>query len=175
MNFEPLRFALRTTRLAAVAQSEARKIAAIQEWRWRRLLRHAAIHSPFYHRRLRGLDLDHCRPSEVPVLTKAEMMQHFDEIVTDHRIRLTDVNQFMTDPDNIGRFYLGRYAVCHTSGSQGRPAVVVQERANAILSTEAQIARGQGAQLGSFPRIIWYRLRHPGRLAVVTQRPGFYP
>jgi phenylacetate-coenzyme A ligase PaaK-like adenylate-forming protein len=175
MHLELLRFAFRTFRLVSLLRWGAGRIAAVQGARWRRLLGNAATHSAFYRHRLRGLDLDRCRPADVPVLTKAEMMEHFDEIVTDRRLRLADVREFMADPANVGRFYLGRYAVSHTSGSQGRPAVVVQARTNALLATEAQIARGHPARSGFFPAIVWHRLRHPGRLAVVTQRPGFYP
>jgi phenylacetate-coenzyme A ligase PaaK-like adenylate-forming protein len=174
MNIDVLTFALRAYRLAALPRYGARKIAAVQRERWRRLLHHAASHSPYYQSRLRGLDLDRCRPAEVPVLTKAEMMEHFDAIVTDRRIRLASVRQFLADPGNVGRLYLGQYAVCHTSGSEGRPAVVVQEGPNCLLPTLAQIARGH-EHLGPFPWLVWHRLRHPGRLAVVTQRPGFYP
>jgi phenylacetate-coenzyme A ligase PaaK-like adenylate-forming protein len=175
MNIDLVRFVLRTYRLTTLPRCGAEKIAAVQKSRWRRLLRHAAAHSPFYRGRLRGLDLDRCRPAEVPVLSKTEMMEHFDEIVTDRRIRLARVEKFIADPGNVGRFYLGRYAVCHTSGSQGRPAVVVQEGPDSLLPTQAQIARGHEALSGWFPWVVWHRLRHPGRLAVVTQRPGFYP
>jgi phenylacetate-coenzyme A ligase PaaK-like adenylate-forming protein len=170
-----LRFALRTRQLAVLPRQGAEKIASIQEARWRKLLRYAAVDSPFHCGRLRGLDLERCPPGDVPVLTKAEMMDHFDEVVTDRRIRLDSIEQFISDPNNVGRFYLGRYAVCHTSGSLGRPAVVVQEGADAVLANEAQMARGQIRKSGSFLWLVWHRLRDPGRLAVVTQRPGFYP
>jgi phenylacetate-coenzyme A ligase PaaK-like adenylate-forming protein len=170
-----LRFGLRTRQLAALPRYSPGRIAALQEARWQRLLRHAAVHSPFYRHRLRGLDPGRCRPADVPVLTKAEMMDHFDDLVTDRRIRLAAVEGFLADPGNLGRFYLGRYAVAHTSGSQGRPAVVVQEGPDILLGAQAQMARGQVRLPGSLPWLVWHRLRHPGRLAVVTQKPGFYP
>jgi hypothetical protein len=75
----------------------------------------------------------------------------------------------------VGRLFLGRYAVCHTSGSQGRPVVVVQEGHNRLLPAQAQMARGHEPLPGPAFRRAWYRLGHPGRLAVVTRRPGFYP
>src|SRR5262249_5715413 len=83
--------------------------------------------------------------------------------------------EFMANPGNLGRFYLNRYAVCHTSGSQGQPAVVVQEGPDILLSVQAQIARGQVIPGGP---LVWQALRHlvrPSRLAVITQKPGFYP
>src|SRR5438045_9676123 len=81
----------------------------------------------------------------------------------------------MTDPGNHGRLYLCRYAVCHTSGSQGQPALVVQEGLDILQGVMTQIARG-----GAIPDVpyLWHvlqRLARPARLAVVTQSPGFYP
>ncbi len=173
--FELPRFLFRVSRLRSLGRRTAEQVRAVQEARWRRLLRHAAAHSPFYRERLAGLDLDRCRPADVPPLTKAELMARFDEIVTDRRVRRADVERFMADPANLGRFYLGRYAVCHTSGSQGQPAVVVQEGPDVLLGVEAQTARGQ--IVPDVPLLLHAagRLVRPARLAVVTQQPGFYP
>jgi phenylacetate-coenzyme A ligase PaaK-like adenylate-forming protein len=148
-------------------------IRSVQQTRWRQLLRHAFDNSPFHRQRLRGLDLRAIEPADVPPLTKAEMMAHFDEFVTDRRIRLTEVRRFMEDPGNFGKAYLGRYAVCHTSGSEGQSAVVVQEMPALLLGLTAQAVRGQVA-----PRTVGEFLApvvRPARLAIVTQKAGFYP
>lgn len=173
--FDALRFAVRVWRLQSMPRRGPDAVRALQERRWREMVRYAAEHSPFYRERLRGLDLDRCSPADLPPLTKSEMMANFDRIVTDSRVCKADVERFMADPANLGRRYLGRYAVCHTSGSQGQPAVVVQRADDILLSVEAQTARG-----GALPDVpFWWhvleRLVRPGRLAVVTQSPGFYP
>ena len=62
------------------------RIRAHQDERLRGLLHHAAGHSPFHAERLAGLDLDAVTPddlSAVPVMTKADLMEHFDDVVTD--------------------------------------------------------------------------------------------
>ncbi len=91
---------------------------------------YAYAHSPFYQRFHRGLT---DRPlQELPVLTKAMLMEHFDELVTDRAIRLEDVRQYMADPGGQERF-LNRYRVMATSGSTGQPGVFLAsqaERAN---------------------------------------------
>lgn len=91
---------------------------------------YAYAHSPFYQRFHRGLTE---RPlHELPVLTKAMLMEHFDELVTDRTIRLEDVRQYMADPGGQERF-LNRYRVMATSGSTGQPGVFLAsqaERAN---------------------------------------------
>jgi hypothetical protein len=49
--------------------------------------------SPFYRRFHRRLDR---RPlEELPILTKALMMEHFDELVTDRTVRLADADAFL--------------------------------------------------------------------------------
>ena len=72
--------------------------------------------SPFYQQFHRGL-LD--RPlEELPVLTKPELMEHFDDVVTDRRVRLRDVEAHLATVAGDARF-LDRYRVVATSGSTG--------------------------------------------------------
>jgi len=91
---------------------------------------YAYAHSPFYRRFHQGLT---DRPlHELPVLTKATLMEHFDELVTDRTIHLEDVRQYMAHPGGQERF-LNRYRVMATSGSTGHPGVFLAsqaERAN---------------------------------------------
>ena len=49
--------------------------------------------SPFYRRWYRGLDA--APLAELPVLTKAIMMDHFDEIVTVPRLRLAELQRYL--------------------------------------------------------------------------------
>src|SRR5437763_707990 len=109
---------------------------------FRRLLHHAAAHSPYYRRRLAGLDLDRCTVGDLPVLTKPELMEHFDEIVTDPRLKREEVAAFVHDESNLGKYYLGRYVVSHTSGSQGQPALLVQDQDQPLHLFAMQVARG---------------------------------
>jgi hypothetical protein len=91
---------------------------------------YAYAHSPFYQRFHRGL-ID--RPlHELPVLTKAMLMEHFDELITDRTVRLENVRHYMADSGGQERF-LNRYRVMATSGSTGQPGVFLAnqaERAN---------------------------------------------
>jgi phenylacetate-CoA ligase len=101
---------------------QARALQACREY--------AYAHSPFYQRCHRGLT---DRPlHELPVLTKAMLMEHFDELITDRAIRLEDVRRYMANPGGQER-YLNRYRVMATSGSTGQPGVFLasqEERAN---------------------------------------------
>ena len=59
---------------------------------------------------------------QLPVVTKAEMMNHFDDWVTDPAITKHDAEAFIANPSLIGHDYLDRYVICTTSGSTGIPA-----------------------------------------------------
>lgn len=56
---------------------------------------------------------------ELPVLTKAMLMEHFDEMVTDRSIHLEAVRAFAGGHVD-GRLFLNRYWVTATSGSSGQ-------------------------------------------------------
>src|SRR6185312_8282839 len=74
--------------------------------------------------------------------------------------------------ENVGVLYNEKYAVCHTSGSQGQPALIVQD-ADAILTTFAtQFARGVKIERRFLPHL--QKLIKPARMAIITQKPGFY-
>jgi phenylacetate-coenzyme A ligase PaaK-like adenylate-forming protein len=129
--------------------------------------------SPFYRQRLWGIEPRRCQPSDIPPLNKAEMMDHFDSLVTDRRIRREDVERFVAEPANLGKYFLGRYAVCHTSGSQGQPALLLGHRRHALLSVAVQVARA--SVLPNSLKAYIQRMIRPARLATVTQKPGFFP
>lgn len=86
-----------------------------------RLLReYAYSRSPFYQRFHKGLE---DRPlNQLPVLTKATLMEHFDELVTDPMVRLADVEDHVASLQGNERF-LERYYVASTSGSTGRRGI----------------------------------------------------
>jgi putative adenylate-forming enzyme len=95
---------------------------------------YAYTYSPFYQRFHHGL-FD--RPlQELPVLTKAMMMEHFDELVTDRDIRFRDVQQYLTGGDLSTRF-LDRYQVTATSGSTGQPGIYLYNRAEGAVRAKS--------------------------------------
>ena len=66
--------------------------------------------------------------SAVPVLTKAELMERFDELVTDQRLRRDELLEHLGQIDD-DTLYLGEYRAMTSSGSSGRKAVFVYDRA----------------------------------------------
>jgi putative adenylate-forming enzyme len=90
-----------------------------------RLRKFAYAHSPFYQQFHQGL---FNRPlHELPVLTKATVMENFDLLVTDRAIRIKDVRAHMAS-DREGKRFLNRYWVTASSGSTGNPGVFLFNR-----------------------------------------------
>lgn len=162
-----LRFTRVVRRVGRASRKSAAEIEALRRERLRRLL-HYAVTAPFFRERYRGLDLDQIELSRLPTTTKQELMANFDRAVTDPAIRRDDVERFMAERSNIGQFYLGRYFVGHTSGSQGQPLLLVQDRGclEILFATTAIRADRRGRNLDlaeGLMRLLW-----PTRLAVVS-------
>ena len=105
----------------------------------RQLREYAYARSPFYQRFHQGL-FD--RPlSELPVLTKALMMEHFDEMVTDRSLHLDDVRAYAAHGE-AGQRYQNRYWVNATSGSSGQPGFFLFDEVEWI-TVLASFARSQ--------------------------------
>jgi phenylacetate-CoA ligase len=163
-----------TLRQFGPSRASAAQLRAVQDRRFRKLLRHAAKRSPFYRDRLRGLDPDTCNLSAIPPTNKAELMAEFDHVVTDLAVRRADLERFVDDPTNVGRLFRDRYPVCHTSGSQGQPFLLVHDRLTLDVLFACQMTRGNvGYQAGPIEAV--RRLFSPARLAVVISREGFFP
>lgn len=115
------------------------QVEAYQAESLRRLRAHAYAHSPFYqsfHKGLAGRPLH-----ELPVLTKATMMERYDEFVSDRAIHLDDVRSHATN-DKARERFLNRYWVTATSGSSGHPGFFLFNEAEWVYIM-ASFARGQ--------------------------------
>ena len=101
------------------------RLERFQHDRLERLTRHAVAHSPFWRERLPA----HGPVTllDIPVLTKAELMERFDDLVTDPRLRLDDLLLHLDEIEDDA-LYLGEHRVMTSSGSSGRKAVFVYDR-----------------------------------------------
>lgn len=100
------------------------RLEGFQQKRLEALVRHARESSPFWSGRLpRG----RVRLDELPTLEKAEMMDRFDDLVTDRRLR-RDVLLRHLDSIDRDELYRGEYRVMATSGSTGAKGLFVYDR-----------------------------------------------
>src|SRR6185295_4534077 len=69
-------------------------------------------------------EVDETNLALLPVMTKADLMEHFDEIVTDDRLRL-HLDENHLDNLSADAYVFDRYHAVTTGGSSGRRAVMV--------------------------------------------------
>ena len=95
----------------------------LREQRLSRLIDAALSDSPFYRQRQPGArSLGDFQP-----VTKAELMQHFDDWATDRRITRAVAQAFVDDRHRIADALLGDYLVWTSSGTSGEPGLFVQD------------------------------------------------
>ncbi|HUI98985.1 MAG TPA: AMP-binding protein [Usitatibacter sp.] len=103
------------------------------------LVAFARERSPFYRRRYAALPAAIASTSLLPPVTRAELMDGFDDVCTDRAVRRADVERFVADRGAVGRLFLGRYPVWKSSGTSGTPGIFVQD-AQAMAAYEALVA-----------------------------------
>jgi hypothetical protein len=103
------------------------RLLAFQGERLRALIAHAVAASPYY-RDLLGPDAasGDMPLAELPTLPKATLMESFDQIVTDPRLRRAELEAHLAGPD-AGRPFLGRYRVFTTAGTTGVRGLFVED------------------------------------------------
>ncbi|HEX9133423.1 MAG TPA: hypothetical protein VF844_14125 [Ktedonobacteraceae bacterium] len=129
-----------------------RQLEAHQANALRRLREYTYANSPFYREFHQGLA--DAPLQELPVLTKAIMMERFDDLVTDPTIRLEEVKMHMSTLTGDERF-LGRYRVNATSGSSGHPGLFLFNRAEwiTVLASFARAREWGGVKLDLTRRV----------------------
>jgi phenylacetate-coenzyme A ligase PaaK-like adenylate-forming protein len=105
-------------------------IAARQRERLRALLAYAQEHSPFHARRLRSVVPDRFELEDLPalpVMTKAELMDEFDDALTDRRLGRALAEQALALTKTEPQPLFGEYVCQSSGGSSGKRAVYVQD------------------------------------------------
>jgi len=132
------------------------RLADHQRRRLRRLLAHAIERSPFHAERLRGIDPDRFELADLdclPVMSKAEMMDSFDAVVTDRRLERGAVEAHLAASTDEPKLLLDEYVCLTSGGSSGVRGVFVQT-VGEYTDTAASIVRPGIARLtaaGGFP------------------------
>jgi phenylacetate-coenzyme A ligase PaaK-like adenylate-forming protein len=122
-------------------QFSKKRLAEIQEQRFRVMLQHAIDNSEFYQDLYKEIDIENCQLRDLPVLTKSVMMTNFDHLVTDSRLNLHEIQEWIRAKSNYGKFYLGEFLPIPTSGSSGEYAMVLYHRKAIHLIQASLFAR----------------------------------
>ena len=94
--------------------------------RLKELVEYARKNSPFYRKLYSDIGEDY-KLTDLPPVTKPQMMASFDDVLTDRNITMKKIEEFTSDLDNIGHKIDGKYLVFKTSGSTGVPAVILYD------------------------------------------------
>ena len=144
----------------------AEAVAAASTRRLTELARFARSRSPFYRAAWRSLPRRDLSLHELPVVTKRDLMAHFDDWATERTVTREAVNEFISDKRRIGERFLDRFLVWKSSGSTGEPGIFVHDDAalscyDALLAVQLQTANAADAYL-------WSVLTQDRRAALVT-------
>jgi phenylacetate-CoA ligase len=132
------------------------RLVAHQTERLRALLAHAQQCSPFHARRLAGIEASRFELADLaslPTMTKAEMMDHFDHVVTDRRLNRRVVDEHLANQTEASLLH-DDYVCLASGGSSGRRGVFVQTVAEycefgaSVMRRSVAAAQANGAPPG---------------------------
>jgi len=101
----------------------------LQKRRLKKLVTYAKENSPFFAELYKDVNKNFVL-ADLPPVTKKQMMDNFDDYVTDRAIKKADVAAFLAGPGNYDSKLHGKYVVATTSGSTGLQACVVNDRSS---------------------------------------------
>lgn len=125
--FDPMRLSAISMDLMAVSRGTVPGIAQRQQARLAQLitstLRDSRLYQAFWPKGTTGNTPLH----QLPFVTRKQLMDDFDDWVTDPRIHLKALRAFTAQPEGIGQPWLGQYIVWESSGTSGLPGVFIQD------------------------------------------------
>src|SRR5687768_3807867 len=128
-----------------------------QQARLARLVRFARTRSPFYRQLYRDLPPGVSDLSQLPPVTKRQLMAEFDQVVTDPAVRRAEVEAFVADYGRVGQPFLQRYRAFRSSGSTGEPGIFLHDRDALAIYRALSFLRG------------WLPLMSPRRLVEIVR------
>jgi phenylacetate-coenzyme A ligase PaaK-like adenylate-forming protein len=161
-----------------VEKRGAEAVASVQEKRLRKLLFVAAERSAFYRELYRGIDLATCKLADLPVVTKPQMMAHYDEFVTDPALTRVELRAWLADKSNLGKLFKGRFIAFQTSGTTGENALVVYDRkAMDFVHATVMARHARPGTIGLFDQVkmVAESFVEKHRFAAIVMDGGPYP
>lgn len=136
--------------------------------RLKKIVDFARINSPYYAALYQNIG-ERFSLSDLPVVNKRELMANWNDWITDQSVKLTEIERFMEDADNIGRKWHGKYLIYTTSGSTGNPLV-------SLCDTTANNVTGAISALRSYARSEDMKafIKRGGKSVGIYADSGFY-
>lgn len=125
--FDPLRLSAVSLDVMAANRDTPQGLVRRQQARLALLLG-AALKGSRLYRELLAADTSASTPlQDLPVVTRCQLMDRFDDWVTDPCLTLDALRAFTADPSRISEPWQGRYLVWESSGTSGQPGIFVQD------------------------------------------------
>ncbi|MFP3897772.1 MAG: phenylacetate--CoA ligase family protein [Dehalococcoidia bacterium] len=141
------------------------KLEELQQRQLAKLLDWATQRSPFYRELCNTLRMTQPYSlQDLPVMDKKTYMMHFDEIVTDPRLRLSQLQEHMAHVSG-DEYYLDEYRVLTTAGSSGHRTVVVFSR------KEWSIQQAASMRIAAMMGVVPFSLRRPTIVTIGSPSP----
>lgn len=141
------------------------KLEELQKRRLAELLNWTTQRSPFYRELCSRFRMS--KPyalQDFPIMNKKTYMEYFDEIVTDPRLRLSQLKEHMAHVAG-DEYYLGEYRVLTTAGSSGQKTVIVFNR------KEWSIQEAASMRIASMMGVIPFSTRRPKIVTIGSPSP----
>jgi putative adenylate-forming enzyme len=142
---------------ARLEELQQRRLADLLDW--------VTQKSPFYreYRHTHRLGPPYSL-RDFPMLDKKTYMKQFDQIVTDPRLRLSQLQEHMAHMSG-DEYYLGQYRVLTTAGSSGLKTVVVFNR------KEWSIQEATSMRIAAMMGVIPFSMRRPTIVTIGSHSP----
>ena len=98
----------------------------LQQQRLRELVAYAREHSPWLAKHYANLP-ENFTLTDLPIVQKKDMLENYDDYVTDRNIHIQDVLKYVERPADDTSLFLGQYTALKTSGSTGNPLPMVRD------------------------------------------------
>ena len=98
----------------------------LQQQRLHELVAYARDHSPWLARHYANLP-ENFTLTDLPIVYKKDMLENYDDYVTDRDIHMQDVLKYVERPVEDTTLLLGQYSALRTSGSTGNPLPMVRD------------------------------------------------
>lgn len=142
------------------------KILEYQEKELRKLRDFACSKSPFYKKFHQGQE--NSPLNELPILTKKQLMQSWDEIVTDRSLHLKDVENFLNNLKGL-ELYQGKYFAWATGGTTGVKGIFILSQKEWFKFFSAAVRSGAAQNIslhfGQKPRMALVQSTLPWHVA----------
>lgn len=144
------------------------KIIKLQKKRLKKLVKYAKENSSYFKKKYNGID-DNFRLDDLPITNKLDLMDNFNDWLTDKNINLNKINEFTSNIDNVGHMIDGKYLIFKTSGSTGNPVTILYDKNNIDVSSAVAAFR-TFARSEDFKRF----MKNGKKTAGVFANYGFY-